>query len=322
MNFYKKAMNYNTSIQNPSGTTQNDKGSKMDNWSIIELRYGTNHPCSLLYSEIYNNALLTGKLAEGRSQPGFSLKGKSPFVLAAKSAILYGIEREDVVNTIEKVLFEYYETVRPKSATEWLGLDISPGNKLAQSPPWAAVFPWRARTLESYQQAYEMAALKENNIVQTSTAPLDITKGWLFCGPCSSEKIRIEALRINYVLKQISKEGFRRSNQPEGDVKATALVDNSDRWRWLITAGNHRASAASALGYDEIPIRVNLVIRRGDVKFWPNVVNGLYTEAQALKIFDQYFDAVTPPVTNHWLLSTSDNKTIELNSKEGAYHAE
>lgn len=185
----------------------------IDNESIIDLRSGTNHPNSLIYSEIFRNALLTGKLVHGRSQPGFGLKGKSPFVLAADSGVEYGIEKQGMIFAIEEVLSEYYEKVKPKSAAEWLGLSLAEDNKLTQSPPWAAVFPWRARTLESYQQAYEKAALKENKVVGTM---LDITKGWLFCGPVSAEKIRVEAMRMEYVLKQISKDGYKRSNSQEG----------------------------------------------------------------------------------------------------------
>ncbi|MEW6655181.1 MAG: ParB/Srx family N-terminal domain-containing protein, partial [Bacteroidota bacterium] len=110
-----------------------------------------------------------------------------------------------------------------------------------------------------------------------------------------------EALRIEYVLKQVYNKGYMRWNSSEGDVRATALVNESGEWRWLITAGNHRASAASALGYEEIPIRVNLVISRTHVKYWPHVVNGLYSEEDALKVFDNYFDGIPPNVTEDWI---------------------
>ena len=275
-----------------------------NNESIIDFRQGTNHPCSFLYSEIYSNALLNGKLEDGRLQPGFSLKSKSPFVLAAKRAVLFGVEKENAINEMEKVFTKYYEMVRPQSAAEWLGLDLALTNKLAVSPPWAAVFPWRARTLASYRQAYEEAALKDNLAVGVS---LGIKKGWFFCGPVSFEKIKIEALRMAYVLRQISEEGYQRSNSSDGDVKATALVDDTNQWRWLITSGTHRASAASALGYEEIPIRVNLVIRRMDAAYWPNVVNGLYNEVNALKVFDSYFNGVASPVTDKWISSEFAN---------------
>ena len=236
------------------------------------------------------------------------LKGISPFVLAAESALEYGIEREDVTRVIEEVLSKYYEMVRPKSASEWLGLDLEENNKLTQAPPWGAVFPWRARTLTSYQQAYEKAAVKENKILGTK---FDITKGWLFCGPVSYEKIKIEAMRLTYVLKNISRNGYKRWNSSEGDVRATALINEYDDWRWLITAGNHRASAASALGYTEIPIRVNLIINRRHVKYWPHVLSGLFSIDNALKVFDNYFEGLTPPVTSNWLTLKLSKQEIE-----------
>lgn len=273
---------------------------------IIDLRNSTNHPVSLQYSEIYSNALLTGKIIDGRSQPGFALTNDTPFVLAAKNAIAYGIEKEGVIEVIKEVLSNYYDLVQPKSATEWLGLKLDRDHILSQSPPWASVFPWRARSVESYRLAYEKAAILENKI---SGGMLDISKGWLFCGPVSMEKCRVEAQRIDYVLKEISRNGYQRWDTSEGDVKATALVKENGDWKWLITAGNHRASAAAVLGFEEIPIRVNLVIHRQHVKLWSHVVDGLYTENSALQVFDNYFDAKTPYIIQSWL--TAINCTVK-----------
>ena len=265
---------------------------------IIDLREGTNHPLSLLYSEIYSEAILNGELSAGRSQPGFSLKGHSPFYWAAKNALVDGQLAVGSERRIFNVLAEYYRCVQPKSAATWLGINLTSSNPLAKAPPWGAVFPWRARTQESYQQCYEKAAVAENMI---TSAPLGILDGWLFCGPVSTEKCRIEAKRIHYVLEQIATLGYQRSNESDGDVKATALVREDGHWRWLITAGNHRAVAASALGRVSIPVRINLVISRSQVEYWPHVVTGLYTREQALAVFDQFFDATPPPVTRLWM---------------------
>lgn len=297
---FDEAIKFNVPYSN-KGSSQ-EKLDSMDSISIIDLRNTTNHPVSLQYSEIYSNALLTGKIKDGRSQPGFTLTNNTPFVIAAKNAVDYGIEKEGVFEVIEEVLWNYYELVRPKSAAEWLGLELDHDHILSQSPPWASVFPWRARSVESYRKAYEKAAISENNI---SGGILDISKGWLFCGPVAKEKLRVEAQRIEYVLKEINRNGYKRWNTSEGDVKATALVNECGNWRWLITAGNHRASAAAALGYVEIPIRVNLVIHRQHVKFWTHVIDGLYTADNALKVFDNFFEAKTPPIIENWLTSVN-----------------
>jgi folate-dependent phosphoribosylglycinamide formyltransferase PurN len=298
---YSPSLDFNAAIKlnvpyKKGNTPFTGEGKKSDD-NIIDLRGTTNHPVSFLYGEIYKNALLNGKIIDGRSQPGFGLLEATPFVEAAKAGVEFGIQKDGVLEVIHSTLENYYNLVQPKSAAEWLGLCFEENHILAQSPPWSAVFPWRARTVESYRMVYEKAAISENKV---SDKKLDISDGWLFCGPVSYDKCRVEAIRIHYVLKKISREGYQRWDSSEGDVKATALVKESGEWRWLITAGNHRASAASALGYKEIPIRVNLVINRNQVDYWPHVVDGLYSREDALKIFDNIFEAKTTPLIEKW----------------------
>jgi len=265
---------------------------------ILDIRKSTNHPLSLLYSEIFDAVLIDAKLADGRSQPGFSLKGKSPFVLSAKSAVKYGLGKNDHVRKIEDILRNYYENVVPRNAAEWIGISFKDNHNFYNLPPWAAVFPWRARSIESYRKTYEKAAILENKSV--GYPDNDIYDGWLFCGPVTNDKINIEAKRISLVLKSIKKKGYQRSNNKDGDAKATALVKEDGQWRWLITAGNHRVSAASALGYEQIPIRFNLVVNRNQVDYWPHVVEGLYTRDEALLYFDMIFEGSTPSITINW----------------------
>jgi len=254
--------------------------------TLLDLRDGSNHPLSLRYSEIYSAAILDGCFIDGRAQPGLNTQTATPFVVAARKAVDHGLQHDDAVAVIAASLQAYYDRVRPGNAARWLGLGEDANPLLANAPPWAAVFPWRARSLASYRQAYEDAALAENRAVGRD---IGISDGWLFCGPISAEKVRVEADRILYVLRRIAREGYVRSDESDGDVKATALVDEQGQWRWLITAGNHRASAAAALGMPSIPIRVNLVISRQDVGYWKHVVEGLYTRAQALQVFDRIF---------------------------------
>lgn len=280
-------------------STFNEDYDRLNPNNIIDLRNDTNHPLSLLYSEIFSNAILEAKVEHGRSQPGFSLRGFSPFYLAAKCGYEYGLDRKDLIEVVYSVFKEYYKRVRPANAADWLDLGFDKDHSLQKMPPWASVFPWRARSVESYKQAYEKAAIEENKSVGMEGK--DIHDGWLFCGPVTEEKIKIEAVRIANVLKSINKHGYQRSNEKDGDARATALVNEEGEWRWLLTAGNHRASAASALGFKAIPLRVNLVICRSQVNYWPHVVNGLYTKKQALQFFDRIFTGGYPLVANPWV---------------------
>ncbi|OZI22132.1 hypothetical protein [Bordetella genomosp. 7] len=264
----------------------------------VDLRNDANHPLVLRYAEVHESALLDGCLAHGRAQPSLCMNTSTPFYRAARLAVEHGIDRPDAVDLVREALRAYYDQVQPASAAEWLGLGADAAVALQTAPPWAAVFPWRARTLDSYRMAYEKAAYEENRATGRDRG---IEDGWLFCGPVSGEKMQIEAERIVYVLRRIAHTGYQRSDDPDGDVKATALVNENMEWRWLITAGNHRASAAAALGYASIPIRVNLVISRADAPFWRHVRERLFSLSQALSIFDNIFNGRPTPLADAWL---------------------
>jgi hypothetical protein len=271
--------------------------------SHLDLRETTNHPLSLRYSELYNSAILNGKFDNGRVQPCLRAGVDTPFVMAAQKAVDYGIQRIGALEVMIASLADYYSTVLPRNASEWLGLSSDANPQLLAAPPWAAVFPWRARSLESYREAYENAAYAEN---LAQGRDIGIADGWLFCGPVSEEKIKIEAERILCVLKSISKDGYHRHEGGDGDVRATALINDDQEWVWLITAGNHRAAAAAALGYESIPVRVNLVISRNDALLWKHVVDGLFTMHEAVTVFDNIFYGRSLADVRPWFTSTTN----------------
>ena len=46
----------------------------------------------------------------------------------------------------------------------------------------------------------------------------------------------------------------------------------------------------SALGCNEVKVRIAMFVKRDEVATWPQVVNGFFTIAEALDIFDKVFD--------------------------------
>ena len=262
---------------------------------LLDLRRTTNHPLSLRYSEMFSQALLDGPFEHGRTL-ALSFAQATPFADAARSALAHGLDRPDTIEVMGRVLQRYYETVQAGNAAQWL--DVSPRSALAAEPPWAAVLPWRARTVASYRQVHEEAALIENRSVGRD---IGIADGWLGCGPVSEEKIRVEADRILRLLRSIQAQGYVRSDAPDGDVRVTALVDEDHAWRWLVTAGTHRAAVLLALGGTSIPVRVNLVISRADAPFWKHVVDGLFSLDEALAVFDRIFHGRPNRVSQGWL---------------------
>jgi hypothetical protein len=45
-----------------------------------------------------------------------------------------------------------------------------------------------------------------------------------------------------------------------------------------------------------------------DVAYWPHVENGLYTENDALKVFDQYFEGIPSSITHKWIHQNRNNE--------------
>jgi len=66
-------------------------------------------------------------------------------------------------------------------------------------------------------------------------------------------------------------------------------------WRAFGVGGDHRRAVLAALGWSHAPIQfTDMVLRREDVKSWPNVQNGLFSSAQALRVFDRIFEGHQP----------------------------
>jgi hypothetical protein len=95
-------------------------------------------------------------------------------------------------------------------------------------------------------------------------------------------------------------DGYKRHDGGDGDIRAIILINEQNQWVWLSTGGQHRASVLAALGYDSFPVRVHNVIRREEVKHWPNVVNGLFDIEDALKMFDNMFAGEFSHIANEW----------------------
>src|SRR5690606_18181546 len=114
----------------------------------------------------------------------------------------------------------------------------------------------------------------------------------------SEEKIKMETERVINLVTSIKQNGYdTQSNDPIGCI----VLVHEDKWKWLVRGGQHRASVLAALGYDKIPVLVRRIVRREDVCYWPNVQSGIFTQKQALMVFDKLFAAEPPPVAKDWV---------------------
>lgn len=245
----------------------------------------------LIYTPLKNGVVINVDVLKGRSLPCFGYGDNSihPYVIAAK----YGDKK---LEKIESILKSYYRLVNPSNAMDVFGLKNTKSEAL-NFPYWAVVMPWDFETQIQWQTRVEKSVLFENKVMGKA---LTIEHGWAWMGPTSDEKANIEARRLHSVLTSIVNKGYQRSDAADGDIQAVVLINEDDEWVWQSVTGQHRAASIRALGFEQIPIRVERIIRRSEVSYWPNVRRGLYTVDEALRIFDCIFDDNFDHLTIEW----------------------
>lgn len=254
---------------------------------ILDLRDKSNHPITFTYSEIFKYALLEVKIQDCIILPGFKLNQNAPFYLAALKGIQYD-NFDDSFNAVKYDLNQFYSNFKPKNLVDWFQLTDTSNLKHFEIQPWGAILPWRARGVNSFIELIKNATINDN-IKDGLKGGIEM--GWAYCGPVDQDKLHVEAMRITNLIYSIREKGYLRSNDHDGDIIATALINNKMEWKCLITNGYHRACVLAAFGYNSFPLRINLVIRQDEVKFWPHVLDGFYSEIQAKHIFNKLFYA-------------------------------
>lgn len=254
-----------------------------NNKGLVFLDDSQNHPLIMRYGEIFEAAIINVDINHGRYNPGFLINKHHFFNAVLK------MKREnasDLYRLCRAEIKGFYSSFTPKNVNEWFGLKLK-NESLGNSPPWFGVLPWRARSPESYAIAIEKGAIKDNSRYGLEKG---IVGGWTFCGPVVDEKIDLEAMRFVEVFNSVVENGYLRSDDADGDIKCTALINSDNDWRWMVTSGYHRAAVLAGLGYKKIPVRVNLVVKLDESSFWPHVMDGTYKEEEAKFIFNKIFN--------------------------------
>lgn len=222
--------------------------------------------------------------------PLFRLSGENchPFVsILRRLPVLDDADFARDTAQISDAMADFYEQYQPTSALALLGIsDVSAVN-LQSVPAFASVMPWDHATPEQEALA-KIKSVHEENLA--AGADFGIEEGWAWSGPVSAQKLNVEATRMLNVFRSIQKNGYQRSDGADGDIRASLLIRNDTRIVWQSRVGQHRAMSLAALNYDEIPVRVTRIVRRSNVKTWANVMNGVFSKAQALAVFDRHFD--------------------------------
>jgi len=119
----------------------------------------------------------------------------------------------------------------------------------------------------------------------------DANYGWQYFGPISQEVGEVEFNRLINVYESIKKYGYILKKKIP--IHGEYLV-SGDEWVWIALGGKHRMSALVTLGWKYIPVTTrgkygSHIVARENMPLWPNVVNGLFSEREALKVFDSRF---------------------------------
>lgn len=227
-------------------------------------------------------------LSSGRGLPQFSWgeEGTHPFVRAARIAMTCSSVQE-VRGAIATSLADFYDSYQPSSIHDIFWPAENAFGDLGHYPAWAAMMPWQGGDdIDSWMLKIAETVRKEG---RNGRQRLTIDDGWSWSGPVSRAKLEYEVKRLTRVVLAINKNGYRRHDGFDGDIRAVLLMKSDGAWVWQSYAGQHRAAALSASGVTDVPVRFSAVVREAEVATWPQVVSGLYSVDQARHIFDRVF---------------------------------
>ena len=226
--------------------------------------------------------LFTLPIHKGRTLPIHTLdyNGYNPFVYAAKEALR--VQKADRYSLINNILSKYFRLFSAKTAGHLLCSNKE--SNLYKYPSWAVIMPWQLKDIDDWVIHVSNSVKHENN------HRFGIENGWAWSGPSAAEKITIESKRLSSLLNSILINGYQRHNGIDGDISAVILYKNNSSWVWQAVAAQHRACVLSALGWNEVQVRIAMFVKRDEVASWPQVVNGFFTIIEALDIFDKVFD--------------------------------
>jgi len=180
------------------------------------------------------------------------------------------------INLEETSLYKFFNNFKPKSLSEVFFIDeninILNDTKLDKLNQYTLFYPWFHR----YPQKF---------LVPGMFGPKDI----------SFPLIRF--IRLKNLINLIGKYGFK----PDFDDQISGyILKNESDYRFVITAGTHRASVLKSLyfknkktievKYDNFRIKKNFfIINLQDIYQWPGVKSGYINKNEAEELFKSFF---------------------------------
>ncbi len=215
-------------------------------------------------------------------RPSALMDLKNPFVQMVKLLLNGGEVRPE-----STPLAEYYNRFKPATAAAVLRLPKN--HALANLPPLGAVLPWYFSSPVDHLKAMRIGVL--GYYLQHDKADWTLEDGHTQFGPVSDRKLICEIERFVELIDSVKAEGYLEDRPP---VLGNVLFDDrGEDWVCDVKDGLHRVVVFAAFGMKLIPVRIlktvdPTIVRRSMSSAWPQVQSGLFTERQALKIFDAY----------------------------------
>lgn len=224
----------------------------------------------------------------------FDSDGGNPFTLAFAQAA-GAPDAAAARMSVRAVLADYYESARACTALDVLSLSPDEAPGLIDVAAHNFLLPWGSESVE--ERAWRLKLWAFAGSLANRRKIVLPKHGMTDFGPVSQRKLELEVQRVLVLDKSLKAQGFRPSDRHPLEV--VGLRWDGD-YRWLAMRGRHRFAACAAWAIDSVDARVTKVIRREDVRAWPRVVSGAFTQEGALRVFDRLFRGQPPSCSLPW----------------------
>lgn len=214
----------------------------------------------------------------------FSPRGNHAYVQTIKEYI-NGTNTEYEGSKLE----QYYHNFKPANLGELMLGRTNKNGKLWELPPVDLGIPFIYFNTFDEVIGTALHWIKSENSRENLDCT-DLILGSQSFGPTDTKKGIVEFNRLARVCESIMGKGFEREDKDTDGIKGYLLRRDED-YRVMIYGGHHRTAALSALGFQKIPVklRTNFVIDEKDVKYWPLVSSGVWSETTALEYMNNLF---------------------------------
>jgi len=225
----------------------------------------------------------------GRTPRGISFKNLNNDKLKGSKQDLVGRLILDQLNGVsnDQIIKKHLLLLKKEENLTAAEVMHCPNNKYLKSyPAWASVRPWDKLSIKNKYDNYIELLFKNRN---KHGAKFIVKKSRLKKEEIYSNNIAISHVKqYEKLIKSVREKGIEKTNILQMP-QIIILINNSGQWRWIITAGTHRAYIFYFLGLEQFSAIIEDVIYRESLASCYNVKNKLYSLEEAENIFDEIF---------------------------------